>query len=117
MEQAKEMARVAFGALEDKKGEDTCVIDISHVSVLADYFVISNGNSDSQVRALVDNVEEKMHKAGFTQKQGEGRNGGSWVLLDYGDIIVHVLDTENSEFYNLQRIWSDGRRFDDIKDL
>ena len=117
MEQAKEMARVAFGALEDKKGEDTCVIDISHVSVLADYFVISNGNSDSQVRALVDNVEEKMPKAGFTQKQGEGRNGGSWVLLDYGDIIVHVFDRENREFYNLERIWSDGRRFDDIKDL
>ena len=117
MEQAKELARVAFGALEDKKGEDTWVIDISHVSVLADYFVISNGNSDSQVRALVDNVEEKMHKAGFTQKQGEGRNGGSWVLLDYGDIIVHVFDRENREFYNLERIWSDGRRFDDLKDL
>lgn len=117
MEQAKEMARVAFGALEDKKGEDTCVIDISHVSVLADYFVISNGNSDSQVRALVDNVEEKMHKAGFTQKQGEGRNSVSWVLLDYGDIIVHVFDRENREFYNLERIWSDGRRFDDLKDL
>ena len=109
MEQAKEMARVAFGALEDKKGEDTCVIDISHVSVLADYFVISNGNSDSQVRALVDNVEEKMHKAGFTQKQGEGRNGGSWVLLDYGDIIVHIFDKENRSFYNLEHIWSDGR--------
>ena len=105
MEQAKEMARVAFEALEDKKGEDTCVIDIS------------NGNSDSQVRALVDNVEEKMHKAGFVQKQGEGRNGGSWVLLDYGDIIVHVFDRENREFYNLERIWSDGRRFGDIKDL
>ena len=117
MEQAKEMARVAFGALEDKKGEDTCVIDISHISVLADYFVISNGNSDSQVKALVDNVEEKMHKAGFIQKQGEGRNGGSWVLLDYGDIIVHVFDDENREFYNLERIWSDGRRFGDIKDL
>ena len=114
MEQAKEMARVAFEALEDKKGEDTCVIDISHISVLADYFVISNGNS---VRALVDNVEEKMHKAGFVQKQGEGRNGGSWVLLDYGDIIVHVFDRENREFYNLERIWSDGRRFGDIKDL
>ena len=106
MEQAKEMARVAFEALE---GEDTCVIDISHISVLADYFVISNGNSDSQVRALVDNVEEKMHKAGFVQKQGEGRNGGSWVLLDYGDIIVHIFDKENRSFYNLEHIWSDGR--------
>lgn len=117
MEQAKEMARIAFEALEDKKGEDTCIIDISHISVIADYFVISNGNSDSQVTALVDNVEEKMHKAGFVQKQGEGRNGGSWVLLDYGDIIVHVFDKENREFYNLEHVWHDGRRFDDIKDL
>lgn len=117
MEQAKEMARIAFEALEDKKGEDTCIIDISHISVIADYFVISNGNSDSQVTALVDNVEEKMHKAGFVQKQGEGRNDGSWVLLDYGDIIVHVFDKENREFYNLEHVWHDGRRFDDIKDL
>ena len=91
MEQAKEMARVAFGALEDKKGEDTCVIDISHVSVLADYCVISNGNSDSQVRALVDNVEEKMHKAGFTQKQGEGRNGAGRAAgrqQEFGEICI-----------------------------
>ena len=63
MDQAKEMAKIAFEALEDKKGEDVCAIDISAVSVLADYFVIANGNSDSQVRALVENVEEKMHKA------------------------------------------------------
>ena len=69
MDQAREMARVAFKALEDKKGEDTCIIDISQISVLADYFIITNGNSDSQVNALVDSVEEKMHIAGYEQKQ------------------------------------------------
>ena len=110
MDQAREMARVAFKALEDKKGEDTCIIDISQISVLADYFIITNGNSDSQVNALVASVEEKMHIAGYEQKQREGQNSGVWVLLDYGDVIVHVFDRENREFYNLERIWNDGKK-------
>ena len=109
MDQAKEMAKIAFEALEDKKGENVCAIDISSVSVLADYFVIANGNSDSQVRALVENVEEKMHKAGYELKEQEGNNSGTWVLLDYGDIIIHIFDRENRPFYNLERIWSDGK--------
>lgn len=91
MDQAKEMAKIAFEALEDKKGEDVCAIDISAVSVLADYFVIANGNSDSQVRALVENVEEKMHKAGYAAKETEGHRSGAWVLIDFGDVIVHIL--------------------------
>ena len=109
MDQAKEMAKIAFEALEDKKGENVCAIDISSVSVLADYFVIANGNSDSQVNALVDNVEEELHKAGYSLVQREGNASGRWVLLDFGDIIVHVFDRENRQFYNLERIWKDGR--------
>ena len=73
MNQAKEMARIAYDALSDKKGEDIKIIDITGVSVLADYFIIANGNSDSQVNALVDNVEEELHKAGYHLKQREGR--------------------------------------------
>ena len=117
MDQAKEMAKIAFEALEDKKGENVCAIDISSVSVLADYFVIANGNSDSQVRALVENVEEKMHKAGYELKEQEGNNSGTWVLLDYGDIIIHIFDRENRQFYNLERIWNDGKKIfnDDLK--
>lgn len=109
MEQIKQMARAAYDALDDKKGEDIKVIDISEISVLADYFVISSGSSDSQVKALVDNVEEKMHRAGYTLKQQEGRADGSWVLLDYGDVIVHIFDKEGRSFYNLERIWSDAK--------
>ncbi len=112
MEQAKNMAHLAYQALDDKKGEDIRVIDISQVSVVADYFIIANGNSDSQVRALVDNVEEELEKAGYTLKQREGYNGGSWVLLDFGDIIVHIFDKENRVFYDLERIWRDGRAVD-----
>ena len=109
MNQSKEMARIAWQALSDKKGEDIKIIDITGVSVLADYFIIASGNSESQISALVDNVEEELHKAGYHLKQREGRSGASWILLDFGDIIVHVFDQENRLFYDLERIWKDGK--------
>jgi len=109
MEKAKEMTKIAFHALDEKKGEDIRILDISHVSTIADYFIIANGNSTSQVNALVDNIEEQMAKAGYDYRQREGQNTGAWVLLDYTDIIIHVFDKENRSFYNLERIWSDGR--------
>ncbi len=112
MAQSKEMARIAYDALAEKKGEDIKIIDISKVSVLADYFIIANGNNVSQVKALVEEVEEKLYKAGYQVKQREGYGTGSWVLLDFGDIIVHVFDKENRLFYDLERIWSDGKVVD-----
>lgn len=110
MEQSKRMARLAYQALDEKKGEDIKVIDISQVSVLADYFIIANGNSESQVRALVDNVEEELAKAGYDMKQREGYGSGNWILMDFGEIIVHVFDKENRLFYDLERIWRDGKQ-------
>ena len=109
MNQSKEMARIAWNALSDKKGEDIKIIDITGISVLADYFIIANGNSDSQVNALVDNVEEALHKAGYPLRQRVGQASGSWELLDFGDIIVHVFDKETRLFYDLERIWKDGK--------
>ena len=109
MEQSRLMAKLACKALDDKKGEDIKVIDISHISVLADYFIIANGTNDSQVRALVEAVEEELDKAGFEVKQREGYGLGNWVLLDFGNIIVHVFDKENRLFYDLERIWRDGK--------
>ena len=109
MDQSKNMARIAWQALSDKKGEDIKIIDITGVSVLADYFIIASGNSESQIIALVDNVEEELHKAGYHLKRREGRSGASWILLDFGDIIVHVFDKENRLFYDLERIWKDGK--------
>ena len=112
IEQSREMAKLACDALADKKGEDIRVIDSAGISVLADYFIIANGTNESQVRALVDNVEETLGKAGYEVKQREGYGLGSWVLLDFGDIIVHVFDRENRLFYDLERIWSDGKQVD-----
>lgn len=110
MEQnSKEMAKLVILALEDKKAEDIRVIDISQVSVLADYFIIANGNNRNQVQAMIDNVEETLGKAGYTPKQIEGYQNANWVLMDYSDIIVHVFDKENRLFYDLERIWRDGK--------
>ena len=107
-EQAK-MAKIAYEALEEKKGEDIKIIDISEISVMADYFVIANGMNMSQVQALVDNVEEKLHKAGFEMKRMEGNRSSTWILLDFGDVVIHVFDSEDRLFYDLERIWSDGK--------
>jgi ribosome-associated protein len=103
------MVKLAYQALEEKKGEDITIIDISGVSVLADYFIIANGSNSSQVRAMVDYVEELLHKGGYEIKQKEGDGSASWVLLDFQDVIVHVFDKENRLFYDLERIWRDGK--------
>ena len=106
--ESKEMARRACMALEDKKARDLRLLDISAVSVLADYFLIASGSSRNQVQAMADNVQEELHKAGCDPRQVEGYHTANWVLLDYGDIIVHVFDEENRLFYDLERIWRDG---------
>lgn len=109
MDQSKEMVKLAISALEDKKGEDLRIIDIRQVSVLADYFLIASGSNGNQVQAMADNVEEILEKAGFSCRQVEGYQNANWILMDYGDIIVHVFCREDRLFYDLERIWRDGR--------
>ena len=112
----KEFAVLAVEALEDKKAEDIAIIDISEVSVIADYFVIAGGNNKSQIQALSDVVDEKLGRAGLPLKQIEGYNNANWILLDFGDIIVHIFDKENRLFYDLERIWCDGKKIE-LNDL
>ena len=106
---SKELAKIAVNALDDKKGEDITIIDISEISVLADYFIIAGGSNRSQIQAMADNVDECVSKNGGTLKQIEGYDAGNWVLLDFQDIIVHIFDKENRLFYDLERIWRDGK--------
>lgn len=108
-EESKLMAKLAYKALEDKKSEDIKVIEIGTISILADYFIIANGNSSSQVDAMVDAVQEELAKAGFEPKRVEGVRSSGWILLDYGDIVVHIFSKEDRLFYDLERIWRDGR--------
>mgnify|MGYP000782226366 FL=1 len=109
LEEIKKMAGLAIEALEDKKAEDIRVIDISEVSVLADYFLIASGKNHNQLQALADEVEEKLGRAGYPMKQSEGYDSANWILLDFGDIIIHLFDQENRLFYDLERIWRDGK--------
>lgn len=109
LEQAKRMAIIAYNALTDKKGEDVRVIQITEIASFADYFIIADGNNPSQISALVENVEEKMSEAGFEPKRIEGVRNSNWVLMDYGDIIVHIFSKEDRLFYDLERIWKDGK--------
>ena len=106
---AKEMAKLAYQALEDKKAQDIKIIDINEVSVLADYFLIASGTNRNQVQALAENVEEVLGRAGYHPRQTEGYRTANWILLDDGDLIVHVFDSEKRLFYDLERIWRDGR--------
>ena len=109
IEISKKMAEIAIDALEDRKGEDIRVIDISEISTLADYFIIAAGTNRNQVQALADNVQEKLGRAGYMSKNVEGYDSANWILIDFGDIIVHVFDSENRLFYDLERIWRDGK--------
>ena len=108
MNQAKEMARLAVEALEDKKVVDVRILDIGQISTLADYFIIASGNNRNQVQAMADNVDEVLAKAGYQAKQTEGYRNANWILLDYGDVVIHLFDEENRLFYDLERIWRDG---------
>lgn len=109
MKQAKEMAKLAVKALEDKKAEDVKIIDIRDVSTIADYFIIANGSNQNQLQAMRDAVDEALYKAGYHAKQIEGNSYSTWILMDYSDIIVHVFSKEDRLFYDLERIWKDGK--------
>lgn len=109
-ERSKKMASLAYHALEDKKAMDISVIDIGHVSVVADYFIIASGDNRNQVQAMADNVEEVLGRAGYIPKDMEGYRNANWILLDFGDLVVHIFDRENRVFYDLERIWRDGKR-------
>ena len=109
---SKEMAKIAYHALSDKKAENIQIIDISGISVLADYFVIADGTNPNQIEAMRDAVEEALYKEGVRVKQVEGNRSSSWLLMDYGEIIVHVFSKEDRLFYDLERIWGDGKFID-----
>lgn len=116
MDISREMAKAACHALSEKKAEDIRIIDISEISPLADYFIIATGTNTNQIQAMVDAVDESLTKAGYHAKQIEGNRNSSWILMDYSDIIVHIFSREDRLFYDLERIWTDGKRIemDDI---
>ena len=110
--QTIDLVKKIVEALEDKKAEDITVLDIGEVSSIADYFIIANGNNANQLTAMEDAVDEAMYTTGVHQKQVEGTGNSTWILMDYQDIIVHLFSKEDRQFYDLDRIWRDGKVVD-----
>ena len=103
------IVEVARNAMEDKKAENVKVIYIGEISTVAEYFVICSASNASQLEAIVDNVSESLAKESVFSKKLEGNRNSGWILMDYGDGVVHVFFREDREFYNLERIWRDGK--------
>ena len=105
---SRKAAKIVCEALADKKAGGIQVIDIQNISVIADYFILADGENQNQLQAMKDAVDEKLFQAGVTVKQIEGNQKSTWILMDYGDIILHIFSKEDRLFYDLERIWRDG---------
>ena len=102
-----------YNAIDDNKGVNTRILDISAITTISDYFIVTSGNNYNQVRAIADNVEEELlKKHGMRPQRVEGYNNGEWILLDYIDYVIHVFDREQRLFYDIERIWSDGKEIE-----
>ena len=106
---SREMAKVIIEAMEEKKAEDIRVLDIAEVSSLGAYFLIASGTNVNQVQAITDEIDMRLGRQGVSPRQIEGYMNANWILMDYGDIVVHIFDRENRLFYDLERIWRDGK--------
>ncbi|MDD5932145.1 MAG: ribosome silencing factor, partial [Oscillospiraceae bacterium] len=105
-------ALLAAKALDEKKGKEIAALEITDLTTLADYFVIATGSSNTQINALCGAVEKALDEAGEHVLRREGYRDGTWVLLDYGSVVVHVFAPEAREFYSLERLWKDGKAVD-----
>jgi len=109
---SKEKAFLCARALLDRKAIDLVILEVTNLSSFTDYFLICSGNSDRQVQAIASHIEEKMAKQGIHTLGVEGKREGRWILLDYGDVIVHVFYQPVREFYDLERLWSEAPRIE-----
>ena len=109
---SRELAEIAVKALDSKKGKEIRLIRIDKITTLAEYFVICTGTSNTQINALCDAVEKELTEKGEEPLHREGYRGGTWVLLDYGCVVVHVFNDEARKFYSLGHLWADGEEVD-----
>lgn len=109
-DQYLEYARIAADAAEDKKARDIVILDIRGLSVIADFFIICSATSRTQVQAIADSVEERLALQGVRCKGIEGKDEGKWILLDFGDVVVHVFNEDERSFFSLERLWGDAAR-------
>lgn len=112
-----EKAKAIVKVLDEKKGRDIQLLEIKGLSTLGDYFILASGGSNTQVKALSDEIDEELHKQfGINPERVEGLQNAEWVLMDYDDVMVHIFQEEPRAFYNLERLWNDAPRID-LSDL
>ncbi|MFC5542077.1 ribosome silencing factor [Ureibacillus suwonensis] len=103
-----DLLQLVYKALDDKHAEEIVVLNMKNISLLADYFIICHGNSDRQIQAIAREVKEKAEEHGFDVKRVEGYDNARWVLIDLGDVVVHIFNKDERQFYNLERLWGDA---------
>ncbi|PYF08790.1 ribosome silencing factor [Ureibacillus chungkukjangi] len=106
------LLEIVYKAIDDKRGEDIVVLNMENISLLADYFLICNGNSDRQAQAIAKEVQDKAQEHGYDVKRVEGFDSARWILVDIGDIVVHIFHKDERAFYNLERLWGDAPQLD-----
>lgn len=106
------LLQIAYKALDDKRAEDIVVLNMQGISLLADYFIICHGNSDRQAQAIAREVQEKARENGYEVKRVEGFDSARWILVDIGDVVVHIFHRDERTFYNLERLWGDAPQID-----
>lgn len=106
---SEETMSLMMRVIDEKKGKDPVALNLQGISLIADYFVICHGNSETQVKAIADEIKDKAEQHGLEIKRIEGLDTARWVLIDLGDVVVHVFHREEREYYNLERLWSDAK--------
>ena len=103
-----ELAKIIVDAAADKKASDIVMLDIRELSVIADYFVIGTGSNPRQIQAIASAIDDRLAELGVHERGREGNADSGWLLLDYGDVIVHIFGQMEREFYRLERLWSEA---------
>lgn len=98
--------------LDDKQAVDITAMNIKDLTTLGDYFIVASGNSNAQVKALAEEVENRLSAAGIEPRKVEGTQSALWILMDYYDVVVHIFYKETREFYSIERLWNDAPRLD-----
>lgn len=111
MEDFRQIVDIAVKAIDSKRGEDIEVIKVSDITILTDYFVVATANSNTQLKAIADEVEYKLSEAGFEPHHIEGEKS-DWVCLDYIGAVIHIFYRDQRDFYQIERLWEDGEKVD-----
>lgn len=108
----REIVKLIYKTLDEKKASNVQVIDITGISIMSDFFIVASASNINHVHSLADYVEDELRKVGVHFNHMEGFKSGNWILMDYGDVIVHIFDDSSRDFYDLEHIWNDGKKVD-----